>query len=154
MNANTPFFRGALTVALLWIAAWGYFTLSSYRAEIERLDSTRYTLPDYLSDDCHRSKIDFSGEVLKDRAPTTEEVQSCLSNAHNSHTQLIASSKDFTLQQALKSFAFKGALPPFVLLNIIASWQSISAAFMHVSRSYLRWLRFGASGQQDGDAEK
>ncbi len=154
MNANTPLFRGALTVVLLWIAAWAYLTFSDYRVEIERLDLSRYTLPDYLSDDCHRSKINFSGEAWKDRPPTSEELQSCLTIARNSHTQLIASSKDFALQQALKSFVFKGALPALGLLVIVAFWQSIAGAFMRISRAYLRWLRSGSSGKQDKNAEE
>jgi hypothetical protein len=154
MNANTPLFRGALTVALFWIAAWAYLTFSDYRLEIERLDLSQYTLPDYLSDDCHRSKIDFSGESLKDRPPTYEELQSCLAIALNSHTQLVESSKDFALQHASKSFVFKGALPALGLLVIIAFWQSIAGTFMRISRAYLRWLRSGSSGKQDKNAEE
>lgn len=154
MNANTPLFRGALTVAILWIAAWGYFTFSPYRAEIERLDLSRYTLPDYSADDCHAPKIDFSGEVWKNRPPNTEEMQSCLTIARNSHIQLIASSKDFALKQALQSFAFKGALPALSLLMIMAFWQGIADTFLRISRAYLRWLRFGSIDRQDRNTEE
>jgi hypothetical protein len=154
MNTNTPLFRGALTVALFWITAWGYLSFSSYRAEIDRLDLSRYTLPDDMAEDCNRPKIDFSGEVWRDRPPAAEETQSCLTIAQNSHSKIIASSKNFALEQALKSLIFKGALPAVGLILIIAFFRRIADILLSIIRTYLRWLRFGSSDSHDRNAEE
>jgi hypothetical protein len=152
MNTNTPVFRAALTLALLWLAAWGYFTFSHYREEIERLDLSRYSPPENLTDDCYASKFDFEAERL--RNPTHEERQSCVKIAHDSHTQLIASSKDFAIERAWKSFIFKGALPVLGLFAIIVFWGSIANTFLRISRTYMRWLRFGSSAPRDKNTEE
>lgn len=152
MNIHTPIFRGALTIAILWIAICGYLFVNEYRSEIERLGFSGYITPDYLTDNCYAQKFDFEAERL--REPTEDERQSCLNIAQGSHAESIASSKKFVTEQAWKGFAFKGALPALALLAIVAFWHSIINGFSRVGSAYMSWLRFGSSGSpEDKDGQ-
>lgn len=151
MNIHTPIFRGGLTLAVLWIAIWGYIFVTEYQSKIERLELERYTTPEYLTDDCYALKPDFEAERL--REPTQAEKQSCLDIARDSHTRLIASSKAFAIEQAWKGFGWKGALPAAALLFIIAFWNSIISALSRVGGAYVKWLRFGTSGSTENKDE-
>ena len=83
MKIYTPAFRGALTIAFLWIVIWGYLSFSHYESEMEGLELSRYSVPDYLTDDCYASRFDFDAERL--REPTQKERQSCLDIARDPH---------------------------------------------------------------------
>jgi len=145
MNTNTPFFRGALTAAAIWIAIWGYLAINGFRSETERLNSSRFYLPDYLTDDCHSQKLDPSGDSWRWRDPTSEEVQSCLSTAQEIHARSIESSAAFEFERAWKDFSLKGLLPAAILLVLVAFWNGIVANARLAGTNYLNWLRFGSS---------
>lgn len=151
MNIDTPIFRGGLTLAALWLAIWGYIIVANYQSEIGRLKLERYALPEYLTDECYTQKFDFEAERL--REPTHAETQLCLDIATESHARLIASSKAFATDQALKGFALKGALPAAALLVVIAFWHSIISALTRIGGVYVKWLRFGSSGPPENKDE-
>lgn len=149
MSTNTPFFRGALTVAAIWIAIWGYLTISEYRSETDRLNSSRFYPPDYLTDDCHSQQLDPSSDPWRWRDPTLEEVQSCLSTAQEIHTRSVESSRDFAIERAWKDFLLKGLLPAAILLLLVGFWSGLIAKASLAGTSYLNWLRFGSSGSSE-----
>ena len=154
MNTNTPFFRGALTIAAIWIAVWGYLSISEYRSETERLNSSRFYPPDYLTDDCHSQQLDPSSDDWRWRDPTSEEVQSCLSTAQEIHTRSIESSSAFEFKRAWKDFSLKGLLPAAILLLLVAFWSGLIANARLAGTSYLSWLRFGSSGSSEKKDEE
>lgn len=152
MKIHTPVFRGALTIAFLWIVIWGYLSFSRYQSEMEGLERSRFSTPDYLTDDCYASNFDFEAERL--REPTQKERLSCLDNARESHTKGIASSKDFVIEQAWKTFLFTGVLPALGFLAIVAFWRNIIGGFFRVGWVYVNWLRFGSSNPSDKSSEQ
>lgn len=149
MNTNTPFFRGALTVAAIWIAIWGYLSISEFRSATERLNSSRFYPPDYLTDDCYSQKLEPSSDPWRWRDPTSEEVQSCLSTAQEIHARSTESSAAFEFERAWKGFSLKGLLPAAVLLILVAFWNAIIANARLAGTNYLNWLRFGSSSSSE-----
>ena len=99
-DTNTPFFRGALTIGGNRDCGLGRLLISEYRSETERLNSSRFYQPDYLTDDCRSQQLDPSSDDWRWRDPTSEEVQSCLSTAQEIHTRSIESSSIFEFKRA------------------------------------------------------
>lgn len=114
-------------------------------SETERLNSSRFYLPDYLADDCYSQKLDPSGDSWRWRDPTSEEVQSCLSTAREIHARSIENSAAFEFERAWKDFSLKGLLPAAILLVLVAFWNGIVENARLAGTNYLNWLRFGSS---------
>jgi len=61
------------------------------------------------------------------------------------HISLIESGNQFALEQACKSFGWKGALPALLLLAVVAFWTLITTGMGRAGSSYFNWLRFGST---------
>lgn len=157
MNANTPLFRGALTVALLWIAAWGAFAGINYRNEMDELESSRYRTPDWLTENCYN----YTFSLGDFHEQSHEGTSACLDNARKLHLRLIMGEDKIITERAFKSFSLKGFLPAVALLATIAFWRIIDGIFREVVAilrgaisSYLKWLRGGSTKPpKDSDAQ-
>ena len=144
MNTNTPFFRVALTIALLWIASFGYNVFTSYQGAYQSTEYIGYSIPDYLTEECFASKIDFEAENWRDREPTNVEISSCLTTARASHRRSVEASNEFAFKRAKTNILLWGLLPAIGLLLVAAFWSKIATGISRVIRGYLNWLRFGS----------
>lgn len=153
MNTNTPFFRVALTIALLWIASFGYNIFTSYQDAYKPTEYVGYSIPDYLTDQCYASKINFGAENWHDREPTNVEISSCLTTARASHRRSIEAGNEFAFKRAKTNILLWGILPAICFLLVVAFWSNISLGLSRVGRGYLNWLRFGSKIHNESDDE-
>ena len=144
MNMNTLYFRAALTIAAIWIAAFGYLTYSGYRDAYRSTEYATYSIPEEETYQCTSTVLDANKQGFQFREQTSEERSVCYRRAGQEHIRLIESGNQFALEQAWKSFGWKGALPALLLLAVVAFWTLISTSASRAGSSYFNWLRFGS----------
>lgn len=147
MKTDTLWFRLALTAAALWLAFWGYQSISQYNdakaAELSyRNDPSRYEA-------CDTARLDEAsiGRDWKYRDPTYEERQACRRMADEGQRKFEAEQplwyKLIDERNALSSFFYRGLLPAGFLLLIVAGWGWITLGFGR----YVSWLKTGKAIQ-------
>jgi hypothetical protein len=144
MNINTPYFRAALTIAVLWIAAFSYQIYSGYREAYQSTEYAAYGVPEKETDQCMSKVLDDTKPGFQFREQTSGERSECYRRATQEHIRHVESSNQFALEQAWKSFGWKGALPPLLLLAVVAFWRFISTGVGRAGSGYFNWLRFGS----------
>lgn len=154
MNINTLYFRAALTIATIWIAAFAYLTYSSYREEYRPTEYASYSVPEEETDECFSTVLDTTKQNFQFRERTSEERSECYRQAAQRHIRLIESGNQFVLEQAWKSFGWKGALPALLLLAVVAFWAFISTNVGRAASGYFNWLRFGSTKPNSADTDK
>lgn len=143
MNTNTPFFRAALTISVLWIATFAYLSYASYSAVYQSPEFAAYALDDSQVDDCASFVFDASKPGYQLRERTSAETATCYKLASEQQVRLTESNNQFALVQAFKSFGWKGLLPAISLLAIVAFWSLLSSGAGRATTGYINWLRFG-----------
>ncbi len=154
MNVNTLYFRAALTIAAMWIATFAYLTYSDYREAYRSTEYAGYAVPEEEEYKCTSTVLDGTKPGFQFREQTNDEKSECYRAATKEYVRTIESGNQFALEQAWKSFCWKGALPPLLLLAVVAFWSLISTAVGSAVSGYLNWLRFGsikpdAAGRDD-----
>lgn len=153
MNTNTLYFRGALTVAAIWIVAFAYLTYSDYRIAYRSPEHASYSIPEEETDRCRSTMLDVTKQDFVYRERTSEEQSACYTSAIEGHRRQIKSDNWFALQQAWKSFGWKGAFPALLLLAVVAFWAPVSTGASRAGSGYLNWLRFGSNQPNSVDTD-
>ena len=151
MKTNTPYFRAALTITAVWSAVFAYLAYSEYRGAYRSTEDARYAFLDEDTDRCSSPVLDTTNPASEFRRPTSEERSSCLQERALQHSLLSESSNRFALEQAWKSFGWKGVLPALLLCATVVFWTDISNGVSRVGSGYLGWLRFGSTKPKSDD---
>lgn len=143
MKTDTFLFRLAMSIAVLWLGYWGYWSITQYKAAkastlAYRTDPSRY-------ERCNDAILDASSKMdaWKWRAPTLKEVYECR-RAYDRIEEDIAAKRSLwdnllVERNAVSTFFYYGLLPAGIALLILALWDWIAAIFLY----YVNWLRTG-----------
>jgi hypothetical protein len=149
MNINTPWFRGALSIAPIWLAIVAFSAVRSYAGAYR--PPSQVTLPDWAMTKCSDLKIDWRGSnIVGNRQPTPQEVQDCLALEDKSYRQLVESDNTDLLYQSFRTFVLGGIAPALAVLFAVAFWRRLTLAGGDAGRRYVRWLREGSQDDPDG----
>lgn len=148
MNTNTSYFRVALTIAAIWVAACAYIYYSGYDEAYRSTENAAYAVSD---EGCTTKVLDTTKPGIEFREQTSAERSDCYRRATQLRVSLIESDRQFALEQAWKSFGWKGALPALLLLMLVAFWTLIATGIRRAISGYVNWLRFGST-KPNGDS--
>ena len=144
MNINTPYFRAALTIAAIWIVVFAYLAYSDYRKAYRSIDYAIYSVPEEETYQCSSQVLEVTNQDFQWREQTIKEQSECYSRLAQEQRGLIRSGNRLALEQAWKSFGWKGALPALLLLAVVGFWTFIFTNISRAGLGYFNWLRFGS----------
>lgn len=153
MNVNTVYFRVALSIAAIWIAAFAYMSYSGYRQAYRSTEYASFSVPEEDAYKCMSKVLDATKQNFQFREQTSEERSECYRKAAQEHIRLIESSNQFAFEQAWKSFGWIGALPALLLLAVVALWKLISTTVGSAGSAYFNWLRYGSTKPNNGNTD-
>ena len=146
-SIDSPYFRGALSFALIWISVWMYLSYRHYQEAYQDPALFDAFSNPLLIDQCYYDKTELSGDDWITRRPTVIETSKCISEARVTfRTQAISSNRE-SLFQSIQRFLQFGILPSLILLAIISFRNPLRQIILRTWQSYFDWLRFGSNNR-------
>lgn len=134
-RTNTPLFRVALSMALLWVAGWtiaAYFGLKAVPAYdsrpdyYEQRDACTYPIP----------SLTPSGEFTARAAPQ-EQVSACLNQVEGTYRRYEASERETVITRS----ATWEIVPALLILLMTAYWADLIKRLRGWIAAYAGWVR-------------
>ena len=152
MNINTPLFRGALSLVVIWLIVWAYLSFQSFQTGYRDPLGITVAADPEVTAECYSAKPDFSRADFKLKEPTAQEQAECVDRSLQNYRQLTQSSNEWLAWHSSEEFLKIGLLPAVGLLIVIAFWTTLAGAGVAIARRYANWLRNGKNGIADGDS--
>jgi hypothetical protein len=137
-ETNTPRFRIALSVCLIWVLVIGYLGNKHYDFISESLEQEYFN----TKTDCTAYKETLGdGGLLKLKPATEYEIERCMSAEVESHRMYESMYANEKKVQALVDSSKLAIIPPIILLLIIALWSTIGRTIQRTIKKYIDWIK-------------